>query len=363
MLELLEEFTQADPGYSAQVCVIHRDEVVLDISVGPDLLENSLIGVFSSSKGIAGVVIASLIESGALVLDKPVTAYWPEFGAAEKDDMSVRSLLSHRAGVLGLEGGFTLEELTNHTLLAARLAGSRPVWRTGAGHGYHAVTIGVFIEELVRRITGTTFSDLYRSTVKEPLGVDFHFGVDAEAQARVVSILPPLPAGNDGRSPLAAIPAGGILSLAFSIESLPPLYEQADHPLVQAFGPAAFGGVGNARSMATIYAACLPKSRHRLARPDTFAAMAQIHSNGPDLVLDVSTRFGLVFQVPDGRLPFGSPWAFGHDGAGGSLAFADPKTDLAFGYTTRRMPAPPGCDPRALRLAHAAQMWARSRDH
>ncbi|MDR0594235.1 MAG: beta-lactamase family protein, partial [Bifidobacteriaceae bacterium] len=154
---------QADPNYSGQIAVYRSGRLMVDLTIeaGAGAGSDWITGVFSVSKGVAAIVIARLAQSGDLDLDAPVTRYWPEFGACGKAGILVRQALSHQAGVIGVPGGFTNQELSASHLAAAKLAAAWPLWRPGAMFGYHGITIGVIMEELVRRITGATLQEVY----------------------------------------------------------------------------------------------------------------------------------------------------------------------------------------------------------
>lgn len=354
--DALEALGDADPTYSAHVCAVRGSETVVDLIVGDDLAADSLISVFSSSKGIAALSLSLLIDSGDLDPDAPVARYWPEFAAGGKEAVTVRTALSHQAGLIGVAGGFTLDDVVEHHDLAARLAAASPLWAPGTAHGYHGVTIGTIIAELVARITGMSFNTFFRTNVTDAIGADFHFGVPEADQARIVELLPPKA---DEEQPEEPEPLS-LVGLAFGGGLMPPMRELVLQPLVVANGPVGFGGFGNAHSMAHLYAQGLGDG---LFPVDALRRMSQIHATGTDLVLGIETRFGLVFQVPDARLDFGSPWAFGHDGAGGAIAFADPARDLAFGYTTSRVPIPAGAHQPGLDLARKVRACLRSGRH
>ena len=149
----LRRFVEADPTYSAQLSVHVGATRVVDLSVGA-LDADSLLPVYSSGKGATAIVIALLLERGSLDLDVPVASYWPEFAAGDKAAIPVRQVLSHQAGLPGVDGGFSWDELYDHEALASRLAAHRPFWRPGAGFMYHALTVGTLADELVRRIDG-----------------------------------------------------------------------------------------------------------------------------------------------------------------------------------------------------------------
>jgi CubicO group peptidase (beta-lactamase class C family) len=319
-------------GGSCAVAACYRGELVIDLWGGPGFCGDTLTGVYSVSKGIAAICVALLVQQGSLDLDAPVAGYWPEFAAGGKGVISVRVLLSHRAGLPGLVGDWSLDEILAHDEVAARLAAMTPLWEPGTAHGYHAVTIGVLIEELFRRITGAPLRVFYERHVGAPLGADFYLGLPAEMEPRVLPVeVPAQPARQH-------FPEHDYTALAFNsspgfpdVPSLPRLRS------VRAAGPVAFGGIGTARALARIYSACLDRTgAPGLLRPETVARMTALQASGPDLVLGKSTRYAVIFQKPDEQLPFGSWRAFGHDGAGGSLAFADPAQDLSFAYVTAR---------------------------
>ena len=174
VIEAFEGFCDADPTYCAQLAVHIGGERLLDLSQGME--KDALLPVFSSSKGASAVVISLLVEREQLDLDATVASYWPEFAQKGKGAVTVRQLLSHQAGLNGVDGGFTTEELLAHEPLAERLAAQRPLWHPGAGVEYHAVTLGTLADELVRRIDGRTLADVLSQDVATPRGIDIFDG-------------------------------------------------------------------------------------------------------------------------------------------------------------------------------------------
>ena len=140
---------EADPTHNAQLAVYHRGELVVDLFVGTALDADSLLPVFSSSKGATAIVVSLLVQRGLIDLDAPVAKYWPEFAAHGKADLPVRLVLSHQAGLAGVDGGYTIEDAMTHDGLAARLANQRPLWQPGSAFMYHALTVGTLADELV----------------------------------------------------------------------------------------------------------------------------------------------------------------------------------------------------------------------
>ncbi|WP_405961374.1 beta-lactamase family protein [Streptomyces sp. NBC_00024] len=312
---------------------------------------DSLHGVFSSTKGAAHLVVALLVQDGVLELDREVAHYWPEFAAEGKGALTLRELLAHRAGLVGTDAGFTLEELADDRVIAERLAVQRPFWRPGAAFGYHALVIGALTGEVVRRVTGRTLQEVYEERVRAPYGLDFFLGLPAELEPRFRTVLPMTPTPAQ-QAELDAVPRGPhtLASIAFN-NQVPEPGELTDFPnarVVRASGQSSAGGVGSARGLAGMYAAAISTvdGRPPLLKPDTIGEIGQIHSLGHDLVARAPRAFGLGFQATAENLyHFLGAGTFGHSGAGGSQAFADPRSGLAYGYTRRRMAFPGGAAP------------------
>ncbi|MEV2249466.1 serine hydrolase domain-containing protein [Streptomyces sp. NPDC050147] len=355
------------PDHAAQVAAHVRGEQVVDLWVGPDTDGDTLFGVYSSTKGAAHLVMALLVQDGTLGLDREVAYYWPEFGAEGKADVTLRELLSHRAGIVGADSGFTPEEIADDRAIAARLATQRPYWRPGTAFGYHALSIGALAGEVVLRATGRTLHEVYEERVRAPYGLDFHLGLPEALEPRFRSVLPMMPSP-DERAFLDAQPPqpGTLNSIAFNrngahptdLESLP------NSRAVRAKGPASVGGVASARGLAGMYAAAVGglDGREPLLKADTVAEFGQIHSNGFDLVIRAHRSFGVGFQnVAEAWYPFLGAGSIGHKGVGGSQALADPRSGLAYGYTRRRFPFPGGPAPEDERLVRAIHTAAVTR--
>ncbi|KRE30831.1 serine hydrolase domain-containing protein [Agromyces sp. Soil535] len=355
--EMFDGFLRHDPDYSAQLCIHLGDERVVDL-VGGAVGADSLTGVYSVSKGAAALVIARLVDASLLDPDLPVAHYWPEFGAEGKREISVRQALSHQAGVPAIDGRFRLEEVLESAGGAERLAAQRPFWRPGSAFGYHALTIGILMEELVRRVTTTSLQDVFEREIRSPRDADFYLGLPEALDARYVPIQDMRPNEEQRREIEARPPRDALAELVFSNVDVPdelgPDGLSTNNAKVRRAGPAAIGGVGSACGLASLYADALPDSQNAVARRPAFRAMSQQHSWGIDRVLDVANSFGMVFMLPQPRMPYGSAQAFGHDGAGGALAFADPGSGIAFGYIPVPMQFPGGADHRAVALARRA---------
>ncbi|MET8539835.1 serine hydrolase domain-containing protein [Kitasatospora sp. NPDC004799] len=352
----------------AQLVVHHHGRLVADLWAGPGTTADTLSAVYSITKGAAHLVVALLVQEGVLDLDREVAAYWPEFGAEGKDRLTLRELLAHRAGLVGVDGGFTAAELADDRLIAARLAGQRPFWAPGTAYGYHAFVIGALTGEVVRRVTGRSLHELYEERIRAPYGLDLHLGLPEALEARFAEVLPMLPTPEEAeRLAAGAAAPDSIRGIAFNANAPRPtdLVGFANTRAVRALGPASSGGVGTARGVAGMYAAAISEvgGRAPLLKPETIAEFARIHYRGTDLVTGNEDVFGLGFEELSGRYRALGPTAFGHSGATGSLGLADPDSGIAYAYTRRRFGVPSGygAGPENHRLITAAVRAAADR--
>ncbi|MBD3647965.1 MAG: beta-lactamase family protein, partial [Pseudomonadales bacterium] len=182
----------------ASLCVFHKGEKVVDLWGGfcdPDMTvpwqENTLVNVYSTTKGLASLAVAVLHDEGKLDYDEKVVAYWPEFGAEGKQDVTVAQLLSHQAGLCGVEQKITVEDLYDWDKMVNLLAAQKPLWEPGTAAGYHAVTWGYFPGELIRRITGITLGQYFQARVAAPLNADFYIGLPDSEMDRVATMIGP----------------------------------------------------------------------------------------------------------------------------------------------------------------------------
>ncbi|MEV6969791.1 serine hydrolase domain-containing protein [Hamadaea sp. NPDC051192] len=320
----------AEPGLGAQLVAYHHDRMVVDLAAGMD--HDDLTGLYSSAKGAAHLVVALLVQDGVLELDRPVVAHWPEFA---QDTLTLRDLLSHRSGLIGVDGGLASEELADDQVIAARLANQKPFWAPGEGYGYHAFVIGALTGEVVRRATGRSLREFYDERVRRPYGLDFYLGLPESEEGRYRPVQP-----SQAPSTGAGIDPHSLLGIAFNLHADSPtdLVDFANTRRVRALGPASSGGVGNARGLAKMYAAAIGHldGRPPLLTPATVAEFTTLHTPGTDLVTGESDHFLLGFEAAGLRYPTLGPRAFGHSGAIGAQSFADPDSGLAYSYTRRR---------------------------
>ncbi len=322
---------------------------------------DTLVNVYSCTKAMAALCLHRLVDEGLVDLDAPVARYWPEFAEAGKGEIPVRHLLSHRAGLAAVRDPLPPEALYDWEAMTEALAAQEPWWEPGAEHGYHAVTFGWLVGEVVRRVRGESLGSVFRKEVAAPLGADFHIGL-ADAEHGRVAEMSPIPMGPapDGEPSLAAAIQGDPEGLAARAFLNPPSLALGPNHAEwrRAEIPGANGHAG-ARDLARIYAALACGGELdgvRLLSPEGIERMREENAHGMDLVLGVSTRFGLGVMLGQDlpRSSFGpNRAAFGHPGAGGSVGFADPEARVAFAYVMNRMGPHVLLDPRAVALIEA----------
>jgi len=328
----------------AQLVIYSNGKKVVDIAGEID--QDSVTGIFSVSKALCAIALAKLVDEEKLNVNEKVCRYWPEFASAGKENITVRQLLSHQAGLVETEAGLTIEQLHTDHEAAAMLANTAPLWEPGSAFGYHATTIGILISELIFRITGMSVQIYYEREIRSKLNVDAYLGLPLNIQHKFLQPLPanrelPLPAKNSLSEKAwwqfanAMRRAGGIDTLIYTPERL-------------AFGGPAFGGVASARGLAAVFNWATGFGEFSSGvSSKTIYEFANTHVHGFDVAqLIPDRRHGLVFMKPTKSTPFGSASAFGHDGAGGSIVFADPETRIVFAYVVRRLTFPGGVDQR-----------------
>jgi CubicO group peptidase (beta-lactamase class C family) len=324
----------ADVG--ASVAVVIDGELVVDIwggsiDGGRDWEENTIINVFSTTKTMTALCALILAERGELDFHARVSRYWPEFGQAGKEAVEVRQLLGHTAGLSGWDAALAVEDLADWERCTSLLAAQAPWWEPGAEIGYHAVTQGYLLGEVVRRITGETLGNFFRKTVAEPLGADFHIGLPAEDDARVAPLIPPPPVD---------LRAAGFSEIGVKTLTNPEVTgETSSHEWWRRAEIPAANGHGNARSVALIQSvvACGGEARGtRLLSAKGVDAIFEEQGNGHDLVLNVPLRYGLGYGLSSQTMPLG-PRSCAWGGYGGSLVVNDLDARVTIAYVMNRM--------------------------
>ena len=332
-----------------------------DLSRTRPWARDTIVNIYSCTKGMTALCAHQLVERGQLDLDAPVATYWPEFAQASKARIPVRWLLSHRSGLPAVRDMLAPEALYDWTAMCDALAAQSPWWEPGTHHGYHAVTFGWLVGEVVRRITGRSLGTYFREEIAEPLGLDLHIGLADAEHGRVaeMSEIPTDQVDPDalGLAQVVFSDPEGMAARAFvnppsmALGPNNPEWRRAEIP--------GANGHGAARDLARVYGALARGGTVdgiRMLSAESVARCASEQSFGPDQVLQISTRFGLGFMLPQERpdARFGpSKRAFGHPGAGGSLGFADPEHRVGFGYVMNRMGPHILLDPRAVALIDA----------
>lgn len=341
----------------ASVAVVLDGEPVVDIWGGHKDLARSevwerdtIVNVFSTTKTMTALCALILADRGELDLHAPVARYWPEFAQAGKDRIEVRELLGHTSGLSGWEEPLVLEELADWDRCTSLLAAQAPWWEPGTQSGYHAVTQGYLVGEVVRRITGLSLGRFFKETLADPLGADFHIGLPPAADARVTPLIP---------APVGDLRSAGIPELGVRTLTNPPITGgvTAEEWWRRAEIPAA-NGHGNARSVAAIQSivSCGGEARGmRLLSNDGVATIFEEQSNGRDLVLNVPLRFGMGFGLASETMPMG-PRSCAWGGYGGSLVFNDLDARLTVAYVMNRMEAGLLGDTRGASVVMAAAL-------
>jgi CubicO group peptidase (beta-lactamase class C family) len=336
----------------AAVCVYLEGKPVVDLWGGyADAArsrpwgQNTIVNVASTTKGMVALCAHILVERGLLDVDAPVARYWPEFAQANKADIPVRWLLSHRAGLPATRRDIPAQSLYDWHVITQALAETTPWWTPGTQHGYHAMTFGYLVGEVIRRVSGKSVGQFFRAEVAGPLGADFFIGVPESEDARVAEILPDPPPLPGDRTIWEVIKRDPTSMAARAFSHLPRDSEVRNTRAWRAAEIPASNGHTTAQALARIYGALADGgvlNGIHLLRPSTIDAAIVEQSFGPDAILPFPTRFGLGFALtmPEGaRDPsagiatFGpNPRAFGHQGAGGSVGFADLDARIGFGY-------------------------------
>jgi CubicO group peptidase (beta-lactamase class C family) len=325
--------------------------------------EDTMVVVHSTTKGISAMTLALAHARGWLDYDVPVVRYWPEFGQAGKKDVTVRQLLGHEAGLVCLDENLSVDRLRDLDDVARVLARQKPAWRPGTRHGYHAMTIGLYMQELVRRVdpAGRPLGRFFREEVAKPLGVDFHIGlppeIPAERLATLLTFSTPRALGALRTTPwtmlVRVLWPWSLLRKSLTLFSE---VDPNDRRYLEVEIPAG-NGVGTARAIARLYSAFAEGGAELGIGPDTIATLTELPrtAHTKDVVLGVPCFFSLGFLRPGPDVEFGSSRrAFGAPGAGGSFAFADPDARLGYAYVMNKMDYHMSDDPREKALRDAA---------
>jgi len=352
----------------AAVAAYWRGEKVVDLWGGRRAPEgeapwnrDTMVVVMSTTKGLAAMTLAVANARGWLDYDAPMADYWPEFAQHGKAGITVRQLLGHEAGLVLLDERLTLERLGDLDEVARVLARQKPMWPPGTRHGYHALTVGLYMQEIMRRVDPghRTIGRFFQQEIAEPLGLEFHIGLPPGIPEERLARIKPLAIGRGLLAlrftppavTLRMIRPGSLLRRSLAVLSVP-----ANDRRFLAVEVPAGNGVGTARGIARAYSAFAEGGAELGITPETFARITAVPvvTGRRDVVLGVPSCFWLGFLRPGPEVWFGSsPRAFGAPGAGGSFGFADPDQRLGYAYVMNKLDFYLQNDPREKALRDA----------
>ena len=351
----------ADVG--ASCCITVNGETVVDLWGGyADAAKtrpwerNTIVNVFSTTKTMAALTALLLADRGQLDLYAPVAKYWPEFAANGKAQIKVSHILSHSSGVSAWKEPLTAPDLYDWEKMTSMLAAQAPLWEPGTASGYHAVSFGHLIGEVVRRVAGKSLGTVFREEIAEPLGADFHIGLPASEDHRVAEIIPWAKPQGPVNFNFTEIQRLTFLNMPWEAGTTTQTREwrAAELPAVN--------GHGNARSIAEIHSILanggVAKSKRFMSEEGCRKALEQ-QIEGPDLVMThlPSARFGMGFALPGPLLAIELPNAntIHWGGGGSSWIFIDMDAHTVLAYAANRMDRMPLSDPRPFAVMRA--MW------
>ena len=352
----------------AAVAAYWRGEQVVDLWGGRRTPEgddpwdaDTMVVAMSGTKGLAAMTLAVANARGWLDYDAPVARYWPEFAQNGKARVTVRQLLGHEAGLVLLDEKLTIARMRDLDDVARLLARQKPAWPPGTRHGYHTMSLGLYMQELIRHVDPAkrTLGRFFHEEIAEPLGLEFYIGLPRDVPhdrlAKVKTLSPMRAILGLRKTPAAMLrklfKPGWVIFRSFLLADL----DWNNRRMLEIELPAG-NGVGTARAMARAYSAFAEGGAEIGITPDTFARVTAPPpgAHPKDEVLGVPSYFSLGFLRPGPEVSFGSsPRAFGAPGAGGSFAFADPDAHLGYAYLMNKLDFYLVNDPREQALREA----------
>jgi CubicO group peptidase (beta-lactamase class C family) len=365
-----ENFIQRNE-LGAACCIYCQAEKVVDMWGGSKNLathepweEDTMVGTFSTAKGMAGLAMALAHSRGYLDYEERVCTYWPEFAQQGKEKITIRQLLSHQAGLFAFDRQVDQSIIADLDQLAAVLAAQKPAWEPGSRQAYHAQTLGFYEGELMHRVDPyhRSLGQFFQDEIASKLGIDFYLRLPEEipdsrlaviqkASAFSRMIFTPIPLM------LASMNPNSPTFRAVFINPGPYLMLDRERIYARNLENPSGNGVGTARAIAYAYNVFATGGHELGLRQETLQALmapaiAPLHGFY-DVVMRKEMTLSLGFLKPCKTYPYGNPGAFGEPGAGGSFAFADPQAGIAYAYVTNRMGPQIGGDPRDLALRGA----------
>jgi CubicO group peptidase (beta-lactamase class C family) len=320
---------------------------------------DTLVLVWSATKGIGSACVLHSLQEHKIDLDRRVAEFWPEFAQAGKEEITLAQLLSHQAGLCALDRRV---DVLDYDAVIRALEAQKPLWPPGTAHGYHARTFGFLLDEVVRRVAGKTLSEYWQENFARPLNLDFWIGLPEEQNSRVATMY----AAKAGKPPEPrqfyhdlATP-GTLARKTFTSPHGLNVISKMNDPLVRAQPIVSFGGIGNASALAKFYSMLANDGKadgQTFFSRETLEWMRTTLSDDVDRVFQIPTAFSAGFMKDPretARRIFGpSGTSFGHPGAGGSHAFADPENKIAFAYVMNQMEQSLLPNEKSLRLVDA----------
>ena len=363
---LFEENFRERGELGAAISIWQRGRPVLDLYGGfrdarrqVPWTADTLVLFWSATKGLGSACLLHVLQERKITLDRRVCEFWPEFAQAGKGEITLAQLLSHQAGLAALDQRI---DVLDYEGVVAALATQAPLWDPGTAHGYHARTFGFLLDELVRRLTGKTLGRYWHETIAEPYALDIWIGLPECENSRTATIYAAKAGGTPKPAQFYADLAtpGTLVRKTFTSPAGLHAVSGMNAPAVRAVPNVSFGGIGTATSLAKFYALLANGGEidgDCLFTPETIAKMSTPLSSGIDRVFQIPNAFsaGFMMDPPDvsPRIFGESPGAFGHPGAGGSHAFADPENGIAFAYVMNQMEQSVLPNDKSLRLVAA----------
>jgi CubicO group peptidase (beta-lactamase class C family) len=331
--------------------------------------DDTLVLIWSATKGLGSACLLHVLQEHKIDIERRVGEFWPEFAQAGKENITLGQLLSHQAGLAALDRKV---DVLDHAAVVDALAKQEPNWPPGTAHGYHARTFGFLLDELVRRISGTTLSEYWRKAFADPLGLDLWIGLPEQENGRVATMY----AARAGKPPVRAqfyrdvAKPGTFAHKVFGSPHGLSAVSAMNKPEIRAKAIVSFGGIGSASALAKFYAMVASAGRiedREFFSKKTIDWMTTTLTDGADRVFQISTAFSAGFMKDSQTSPrkfFGrstclrmdparQPSSFGHPGAGGSHAFADHENQISFGYVMNQMEQSILPNQKSLRLVDA----------
>ncbi|HEV3226591.1 MAG TPA: serine hydrolase domain-containing protein [Acidimicrobiales bacterium] len=336
---------------------------VAEEDIGRPYTEDTLQLVFSTTKGATATCLNLLIQRGLIDPDAPVAKYWPEFAQGGKESIPVRWLMGHKAGLVTVDKHLSLDEVLAWDPIIEALEVQEPLWEPGSAHGYHAVTFGWLLGELIRKVDGRGLGQFFKEEIAEPLGLEFWIGFPESEEYRVAPMVGSLIPDDSEVAPemkelfAQFVGPDSLLGRALTLNGA---FETGswNSRKVHAAEIGAANGITNARSLSRMYAGLVGPLADAPAAPLFTKAQTDLarttQTSGPDKCLFMETTFGLGYMTSSVFAPYGGAGSFGHAGAGGSVGFADPDNGVAVGYVMNKMLANLSGDPRTRGLIKAS---------